>query len=435
MAPETYNTAVQSVGDYDLLDKIADGGMGTVFKGKHRQSGQVVAIKLLASHLAKNPTYLQRFEKEYLAVRDLNHPNIVAALAQGVCSGRPYLVMEFVDGESLGDRLEREGRLSESEAIRIIVQAARGLQRAHHQGLVHRDIKPDNIMLAADGTVKLADFGLVKELEADLNLTRTSRGLGTPHFMAPEQFRNAKYADARCDIYSLGATLYMMVTGKMPFAACAPLDAWMKKVNNDLVPARTIVPDLSEQVNGAIHRAMDPEPADRPASCQEFIDDLTTTTPRKFPVKIKEAPGNELWYLQYRDEQGKLHMVKGKMSGIRRSLKEGRLGDASNVVVCRTKTGSFGPLKRYPEFRDLIAHARPTSSSRRDTPPSPLNLPSTATDSAMDGSDDPISLRDTQLPLIPLPTTRSHTLEWVKLSALVAVAVGAGVLAALLFPK
>jgi serine/threonine protein kinase len=434
MAPETYKPALQSVGDYDLIEKIADGGMGTVFKGRHRVSGQIVAVKLLANHLSNNQTYIQRFEKEYLAARDLNHPNIVAALEQGICSGRPYLVMEYVDGESLGDRLERDGQMPEGEAIQIIVAAARGLQRAHQQGLIHRDVKPDNIMLTADGGVKLADFGLVKELEGDLNLTRTCRGLGTPHFMAPEQFRNAKQANARCDIYSLGATLYMMVTGKMPFAACAPLDAWMKKVNNDLVPARNIIPDLSERVNGAIHRAMDPEPNDRPSSCQEFIDDLTSATPRKFPIKIKEVAGNDLWYLQYRDEEGKLHMVKGKMSGIRRSLKEGRLGDAVNVVVCRTKTGAFGPLRSYPEFRDLAGGDSSTASHRRDTPPSPLNLPSTATDSGM-GSDDPISVRETQMPLIPLETSRSQTLEWVKLAILVGLAVGTGVVAALMFPR
>src|SRR6202022_1943561 len=120
--------------------------------------------------------------------------------------------------------------------------AAQGLDQAHKQGLIHRDIKPDNIMVASDGQVKLADLGLVKEVDGDVNLTRTGRGLGTPHFMAPEQFRNAKNADVRCDIYSLGATLYQLVTGELPFRSLAPLDAWMKKVNNELTPPRVLVP-------------------------------------------------------------------------------------------------------------------------------------------------------------------------------------------------
>src|SRR5262249_34870638 len=146
--------------------------------------------------------------------------------------GLPYLVMEFVEGETLGQRIEREGRLTEDEAIRVIAQVAQGLQKAHRLGLVHRDVKPDNILLTRDGQAKLTDLGLVKDADSDLNLTRTGRGLGTPIFMAPEQFRRAKDADARCDIYSLAATLYMMVTGTLPFEACGPLDAWMKKINN-----------------------------------------------------------------------------------------------------------------------------------------------------------------------------------------------------------
>ena len=115
----------------------------------------------------------------------------------------------------------------------------------------------------------------MKELEADLNLTRTGRGLGTPHFMAPEQFRNAKNADVRCDIYSLGATLYMMVTGELPFKSNGPLDAWMKKINNELEPPRKVNRDLSERVDWAIRRAMSPDPVQRPESCREFVEDLT----------------------------------------------------------------------------------------------------------------------------------------------------------------
>src|SRR5262249_1895322 len=134
----------------------------------------------------------------------------------------PYLVMEFVEGESLGQKLEREGRMPEVDSIRIIAQVAQGLHRAHKNGLIHRDVKPDNILVTPDGVAKLADLGLVKEADTDLNLTKTGRGLGTPHFMAPEQFRNAKNADVRCDIYSLGATLYMMVTGELPFKSNGP---------------------------------------------------------------------------------------------------------------------------------------------------------------------------------------------------------------------
>src|SRR5262249_8913949 len=135
MAPETFPPALQTVGNYDLVEKIADGGMGTVYKGRHRHTGEIVAVKLLAPQMSTNVTYLQRFEKEYITARSLNHPNIVRALEQGVSEGRPYLVMEYVDGESVGQRLERSGRMPQAEAIRIISLAALGLQRAHSQGL------------------------------------------------------------------------------------------------------------------------------------------------------------------------------------------------------------------------------------------------------------------------------------------------------------
>src|SRR6516162_3804192 len=259
MAPNASEVAFEVVGDYELIEKIAEGGMGTVHKGRHRVTGDIVAIKLVAPHMVKNPTYLQRFEKEYQTARSLVHPHIVRALEMGTADGRPYLVMEFDEGDSVGQMLERVGKLAEAEAIRLITQAAEGLIHAHNQGLIHRDIKPDNIMVTPSGTVKIADLGLVKELESDLNLTRTGRGLGTPHFMAPEQFRNAKNVDVRSDIYSLGATLYQMVTGELPFRSNGPLDAWMKKIQNDLTPPKTLVPTLSDRLDWAITRAMSPE--------------------------------------------------------------------------------------------------------------------------------------------------------------------------------
>ena len=357
MASDLSKTAIQTVGNYDLLEKIAEGGMGTVYKGRERGSGKIVAVKLVSPQMAKNPVFLQRFEKEYNATRSLDHPNVVRALDYGTAAGRPYLVMEFVDGESLGQRLVRDGRLPEAEAVRLIGQVAQALQKAHRQGLIHRDVKPDNVMVTRDGEAKLADLGLVKELETDINLTRTGRGLGTPHFMAPEQFKNAKNANARCDIYSLGATLYMLVTGKMPFQSSGPLDAWMKKMNNELIPPRQINADLSARVDAVIQRAMNADPEQRPASCREFLEELTGQSSGKTASSAAPQPTQDLWYLLYKDEEGVRHLVKGTLSAIRRSLKEGLLGDASNIRAGKTKTGAFEPLESYREFKDLAGSA------------------------------------------------------------------------------
>jgi serine/threonine protein kinase len=268
-----------SIGNYDLLQKVGEGGAGAVYRARRHDTGQIVAVKVMPANLAKNQVLLKRFQQEFLAASSITHPNIVRALDYCDTGEQPFLVMEFVDGESLGARLEREGRLPEEESIRIITQVCMGLQKAHQQGMIHRDIKPDNVLVTRDGTAKLTDLGLVKDLMAEVNLTRTGRGLGTPHFMAPEQFRNAKNADVRCDIYSVGATLYQMVTGVLPFAGVGPIDAMLKKTNNDLPAPRQVVPSISERTDRAIRKAMSADPKMRPASCQEFLDDLTGTGP------------------------------------------------------------------------------------------------------------------------------------------------------------
>src|SRR4051794_1396980 len=145
MGLDTSSTAmVQAAGNYDLLEKIAEGGMGAIYRARHRETGEVVAVKIMPAHLASNPVLLKRFEQEFRAASRLNHPNVVRALDYGEARSMPYLVMEFVEGESLGQKLEREGRMEEAEALRVIVQVAQGLHRAHKENMVHRDVKPDN---------------------------------------------------------------------------------------------------------------------------------------------------------------------------------------------------------------------------------------------------------------------------------------------------
>jgi serine/threonine protein kinase len=424
MAAEASRAVLQTVGHYDLLEKIAEGGMGTVYRGRDRDNGQTVAVKLVSPQMANNEVFRQRFEKEYNVARGLDNPNIVRALDYGTSGGRAFLVMEFIEGESLGQRLDREGKIVEDEAVRTIIAAAQGLLAAHQKGLIHRDIKPDNIMITTEGQVKIADLGLVKELDTDINLTRTGRGLGTPHFMAPEQFRNAKNADVRCDIYSLGATLYMMVTGKMPFQALGPLDAWMNKVNNELPPARQVNPAVSERVDAIIQRAMDADPEQRPSTCLEFIDELMGRSQRgPAPKPAPPASGQELWYLFYRDEQGAPHKVKGTVSGIRRSLKEHLLGDTTKVLASPTKTGKFEPLSTFAQFRDLV----PDAKSEADTKPN--------SDPSLSSEKRRMVRTPRSGPHIPLPTSKNTSLEWAKLGLLLALAAGVGVLATLLFHR
>jgi len=383
MAIDTSKPELTEIGSYDILAKVAEGGMGTVYKARRRDDGMIVAIKIIPPGAARTPVLMQRFKREFNAARQLDHPNIVKAIEFCDAPPSPYLVMEFVDGESLGQRIEREGKVSEAEAIRIMAQVCQGLHRAHKQNMIHRDIKPDNILLTQDGVAKITDLGLVKDIEGEMDLTRTGRGLGTPHFMAPEQFRNAKNADVRCDIYSLGATLYMTVTGKMPFDGCGPLDAWMKKSNNEFPAPRDLEPSLSERMDWAIRRTMHSDPTTRPASCREFIEDLLGQSTRQ---QAAGGAGLDLWYMVYRDDDGTVHTVKGTTENIRKAYREGLLGDASSIRAARTKQGPFQQLHSLPQFRDLVldpdatvAHAAMTDPSMATPPPG-----------SMDGSDSAI---------------------------------------------
>ncbi len=363
MPPPNASDAPTQLGNYDLLYKIAEGGMGAVYKGRHRFTGDIVAVKVIAANTAKNPVLLQRFEREFQTAKMLEHPNVVRGIEYQGAGPQPFLVMEFVDGESLGQRVERDGPVPEAEAVRLIAQVCDGLQKAHKQGLVHRDVKPDNILLNREGQAKLTDLGLVKELDDNLNLTKTGRGLGTPHFMAPEQFRNAKGVDVRCDIYSVGATLYTMVTGQVPFGTAGPLDCWMKKIRNEFPAPKAVAPHLSDRIDWAIRRAMSADPAQRPASCREFVEDLTGEG-RKSGVAAHAAQAanpTDLWYMVYKDEAGQPHTVKGQADGIRRALQDNLLGDASNILVSRSKGGQFVPLASVPEFRDLVVNPAPVA--------------------------------------------------------------------------
>jgi serine/threonine protein kinase len=469
--------SLQQIGSYDILAKLAEGGMGAVYKGRHRITGQTVAIKVLPPATAKNPVLLKRFEQEFNAAHQLNHPNIVRAVEY--CGGpAPFLVMEFVEGESLGQKIEREGPLPEEVAVRILAQVCQGLHRAHKHKMIHRDVKPDNIMVTPEGVAKLTDLGLVKNADDELNLTRTGRGLGTPHFMAPEQFRNAKNADVRCDIYSLGATLYMMVTGEIPFGKVGPLDCWMKKIRNDYVPPRQLRPGLSDRVDWAIRRAMSADPDQRPHSCREFIEDLTGVTLRHTPAAGVPAAASaalksaDVWYLVYKDESGETHTVKGMTEGIRRALREGLLGDAENIRACRSKTGPFLALVSFPEFRDLVVEPAPlpaanTATATTSANPTPAKsgptsarfkggLPVTAPyplapdpDSVDLNAPPATGTKEPQIPMLPpeeparkphIPivgskAARPEPTNWKLWLAMLAIAIATAVAAAIILPR
>jgi serine/threonine protein kinase len=282
-----------TIGGYPVVEKISTGGMGTVYKAQSLLAGQFVAIKVLANVGAADEVVRMRFAQECQVARNLNHPHIVRVLDYGLDGSRPFLVMEYVDGESLGQRLERDGRLPEAEAVRLIGQVGTALHWAHQRKLIHRDVKPDNILISASGHAKLTDLGLVKDLDGDLNLTKTQSGMGTPHFMAPEQFEDARRADMRSDLYSLAATLYTAVTGQMPFggsSAKAVVTIYKKKLANDIIPPRTLAPEVSARLESELLKALQRDRKQRHASVKEFIECLPAPTPPAKAAAAAPAP-------------------------------------------------------------------------------------------------------------------------------------------------
>src|SRR2546430_13570193 len=243
------------IGEYQLLKKLGSGGAGTVYLAKDPRNDRLVAIKVAPPAVVTNPVMRLRFARECQLTQKLVHPNVVRVLDYGLEGFRAYMVMEHIDGHSLGDRIAAAGPLPEAEALRIIHQVGQALHWAHQQNLIHRDIKPDNILVTADGHAKLADLGLAKQLDDDLDLTKANVCLGTPNFMAPEQFEDPRCADVRSDVYSLGATLYMMVTGALPFSAPSSPTVpaiYEQQLANQLVPPRQLAPALSPSVEAAI---------------------------------------------------------------------------------------------------------------------------------------------------------------------------------------
>ncbi|HSB63420.1 MAG TPA: serine/threonine-protein kinase [Thermoanaerobaculia bacterium] len=242
-------------GDYEILEELGAGGMGKVYRARDLTLDRLVALKTLARQLSADTDYVQRFLKEARAAARLNHPNIVQIYDFGCVDSVYYLAMEFVDGHSLGTYLKR-GHFSESESIQIIRHACRALSVAHADGIVHRDIKPDNLMLTSRGDVKLVDLGIAKRLDEDQSLTQTGQAIGTPHYISPEQIRGQRDIDPRADIYSLGATLYHLLTGHTPYPGSSGPIVMSMHLVEPLPDPRRFEASLTEGVCRVVRKMM-----------------------------------------------------------------------------------------------------------------------------------------------------------------------------------
>jgi len=277
----------QQIPGYQILEKLGCGAMATVFKAKQLSLDRLVAIKVLPKRFSENPEYVERFYREGKAAAKLNHPNIVQAIDVGEANGYHYFVMEYVEGHTLYDELIAGKVFSESEALDIIIQITRALVHAHDRGLIHRDVKPKNIMITKDGVAKLADMGLAR-MAADEQTAQAEAGkaYGTPYYISPEQIRGEVDIDFRADIYSLGATLYHMVTGKVPFDGPTPVAVMNKHLKEPLIPPDHINPSLSVGLGEVVEAMMAKRREDRYASTSDLLTDLEAVARGEPPLQV-----------------------------------------------------------------------------------------------------------------------------------------------------
>ena len=381
------------LGKYKLLKKLGQGGMGEVYLGEDTKLGRQAAIKVLSKALAGKGDYVERFYREARSMAKMNHDNAVSVYDVDQDNGVHYVAMEFVDGKSMQGWMDKLGKLSVGDALHVTLRCAEALQVAHNQNMVHRDIKPDNVMLTSKGKVKVADFGLAKATDEDMSMTQSGTGLGTPYYMAPEQARNAKHVDGRTDIYALGVTLYYFVTGKLPFSGNSALEVVMNKEKGQFTAARKLNPEVPERLDLIIDKMIAKDLNTRCKDCGEAIKLLSSLrlenpslsfidapdrvvqtasagsamgstrqsqslvqTPRAattgVPKSSTEEAAAQTWIVQYKNAQGKDTVSKLTTPQIQAGLKSGTFDTKARCK--KNAADQFMPIAHFGEFQRQV---------------------------------------------------------------------------------
>ena len=282
----------QRLGDrYDLEELVGGGGMSRVYRARDVVLERDVAVKVLHEQFSRDPEYVERFRREARAIARLSHPNIVTVIDRGEVDGRQYIVFEHVPGETLKELIAREGQLPVEQALSLAHQVGRALAFAHEAGLVHRDIKPQNVLVDPDGAAKVTDFGIARTLDLDEALTETGTVLGTSHYLAPEQ-ASGEQVDERSDQYSLGVVLYELLTGEVPYPGPNAMAVAMRHLRDPIPSVRAKRLDVSPRVDAIVARAMAKRPRDRFPSMEAMLAALEASLAEERNVRARSAEGD-----------------------------------------------------------------------------------------------------------------------------------------------
>lgn len=295
-------------GRYEITESIGEGGMADVYKANDNVENKIVAVKILKKEFAENEEFVRRFRNESKAIAVLSHPNIVKVFDVGFTDKIQFIVMEYIDGITLKEYMEKEGVLTWKDSVHFIIQILRALQHAHNKGIVHRDIKPQNIMMFDDGTIKVMDFGIAKFARED-GKTATDQAIGSVHYISPEQ-AGGGVTNEKSDIYSVGVMLYEMLTGQKPFDTDNPVSVAVMHMQSKAIPPREVNPDIPPALEKIIMRAMEKDPDKRYQSAADMIKEIEefkkhpeTVSAQKSAASRGGSPGNTRYFKKpYADE-------------------------------------------------------------------------------------------------------------------------------------
>lgn len=265
----------KTLGGYEIIRTLGEGGMGAVYEARQLSLDRSVALKVLAANLAADKNFIRRFAREALSVAKLNHTNIIQIYDVGKAEGQYFFAMEFVQGKTLQEMLDESGTMDLLAAVGYIIQAARGLEYAHRKNIIHRDIKPDNIMINEEGIAKVADLGLAKKMQdEEISVTLSGVAMGTPYYMAPEQAHDAKKVDQRADIYSLGCTLYHLISGRIPYDGGSAYEIITKHISEPLTPVHILNENVPVDLSNVVAKMMAKKKEERYQSMKEVVEAL-----------------------------------------------------------------------------------------------------------------------------------------------------------------
>ncbi len=361
----------QSVAGYQLLEKVGQGTLTAVYRARSG-AGRIVAIKLLRADAARDRVRLMRFYHGAKLAMRVNHPAVVETLEVGCDQGWHFVVMGYVEGGNLAAYVRKMYKIHERRALEMIVRLADGLDAIHDAGIIHRDVNPANILLTRSGEVMLADLGLSKSSEEDYNLTVLGNGLGTPHYMAPEQFRGAKRVGRQADVYSLGATLYTLVTGKLPFRGQTVAEQLVTKIKNDYIPPERFSPALSCATISLINKAMHADPGRRPETAAAFAGlarrclELLDAEERGDAFADAADLSEPLWHVVFLSASGRRARLIITENQVLDLVRKGRLPSDARASLGGTQP--FLPLAQIEAFRRRLFFAQSEDADPRYKP-------------------------------------------------------------------